>query len=385
VFHFLPRCLLSRGVDADLVVQLYTSWLVLVPGFAMPLRALRRAGGCAQIAFMVVIASSGNFAFLNHLTLVPPLACLDDVCFEWLILSTGVQQRRRRVKTRGGGGGVHETTSRGRRRRLARRVADAGLVAYVAYRSAPVVANLASKHQVMNATFDPLRLVNTYGAFGSVGTARFEPIVSLLSKNDEWHEVDFPCKPGRVDRRPCFSAPYHYRLDWNIWFLGFPPHAAMLRGRERWLFDFLAQLLSRGRTSRVLDLIDSNSKTELFFAGDSTSDESGGAPFADATPVAAKVDMYRYEMAAPLWQLLRARRQGKTPVIWWRRTFKETLVPPVAVDRDTGHLVRYAPQPTATSPVSAGRPRAPPTSSATPKTLPRLDDPAARPVARIRR
>ena len=54
----------------------------------------------------------------------------------------------------------------------------------------------------------------------------------------KWYELEFPCKPGRVDRRPCMCAPYHYRLDWNIWFLGFKPHQ-----RETWMWSFLAKIL----------------------------------------------------------------------------------------------------------------------------------------------
>lgn len=34
--------------------------------------------------------------------------------------------------------------------------------------STPVVRNMASKKQTMNRIFEPLRIVNTYGAFGSV-------------------------------------------------------------------------------------------------------------------------------------------------------------------------------------------------------------------------
>ena len=49
-FHFLPKAVLSRGVDVDLMVQLYTSWLVLVP-----LRRVRRVAGYAQIAFLSLI------------------------------------------------------------------------------------------------------------------------------------------------------------------------------------------------------------------------------------------------------------------------------------------------------------------------------------------
>ena len=75
----------------------------------------------------------------------------------------------------------------------------------------------------MNSSFGSFRIVNTYGAFGSVGEARYEPIISVSHDGRVWHELDFPCKPGTLTRRPCFCAPYHYRLDWNIWFIGFKP------------------------------------------------------------------------------------------------------------------------------------------------------------------
>ena len=65
----------------------------------------------------------------------------------------------------------------------------------------------------MNGSFGAFRLVNTYGAFGSVGEARYEAIVSASHDGVTWHELDFPCKPGTVTRRPCFCAPYHFRLD----------------------------------------------------------------------------------------------------------------------------------------------------------------------------
>ena len=75
----------------------------------------------------------------------------------------------------------------------------------------------------MNTSFDPFKLVNTYGAFGSVGEGRYEPVVALSDDGKTWREVDLPCKPT-LRRRPCFCAPYHHRLDWNIWFIGFKPH-----------------------------------------------------------------------------------------------------------------------------------------------------------------
>ena len=111
---------------------------------------------------------------------------------------------------------------------------DVVLLLVIAYLSRPVVANLVSKNQVMNTSFDPFKVVNTYGAFGSVGEGRYEPVVALSEDGTTWREVDLPCKPTNVKRRPCFCAPYHHRLDWNVWFIGFKPHRAMLQRRESW-------------------------------------------------------------------------------------------------------------------------------------------------------
>lgn len=36
-----------------------------------------------------------------------------------------------------------------------------------------------------------------------------------------WEEYQFRCKPGDIYRRPCLISPYHYRLDWLMWFAAF--------------------------------------------------------------------------------------------------------------------------------------------------------------------
>jgi hypothetical protein len=46
----------------------------------------------------------------------------------------------------------------------------------VIWLSTPTVLNLASGRQLMNYSYDPLDLVNTYGAFGTVGRERDEII-----------------------------------------------------------------------------------------------------------------------------------------------------------------------------------------------------------------
>lgn len=49
---------------------------------------------------------------------------------------------------------------------LMRRVVNVSLGILIGYLSIPVVMNLLSSKQLMNTSFDPLRIVNTYGAFG---------------------------------------------------------------------------------------------------------------------------------------------------------------------------------------------------------------------------
>lgn len=49
---------------------------------------------------------------------------------------------------------------------MVRQTVNLALGVLVAWLSIPVVFNLLSPKQVMNSSFNPLRIVNTYGAFG---------------------------------------------------------------------------------------------------------------------------------------------------------------------------------------------------------------------------
>jgi hypothetical protein len=77
--------------------------------------------------------------------------------------------------------------------------------------------------QAMNTSFDRLHLVNTYGAFGTVGRQRFEIIFEGTldaepTESGNWLPYEFKVKPGDPKRRPAIITPYHHRLDWQIWF-----------------------------------------------------------------------------------------------------------------------------------------------------------------------
>lgn len=268
---------------------------------------------CQCLQLMLGIIFSGNFAFLNHLTIIPALACLDDACWPRAL---------RRL--------IQKWSESSHSLPVWRRAVDLTLLCAIVYQSWPVVSNLwGQTGQSMNRSFGNFRLVNTYGAFGSVGKERYEPIISVGYFGDDWTEIEFPCKPGNIFRRPCFCAPYHYRLDWNIWFLGFKPHRAMLRNREQWLYQLLAKLLIPGNTSEIrrpwLDLLDPDTSRFLqttFY-------------LRDVAPRYAKVDMYRYQMTASLTEILSSQTKA-----WWNRTLTESLIPVVEWDPTQRRLKR---------------------------------------------
>jgi hypothetical protein len=111
----------------------------------------------------------------------------------------------------------------------------------IAYLSIPVVKNIASKKQLMNASFGPLRLVNTYGAFGLVNEERDEFITSAAADLDgPWKEYEFKVKPGSTSRRPTFLSPFHVRLDWQMWIassMGYIDHCP-------WLYSLLLRYVT---------------------------------------------------------------------------------------------------------------------------------------------
>ncbi len=88
------------------------------------------------------------------------------------------------------------------------------------------VRNMLSPGQEMNASFEPLHLVNTYGALaaspGRVTSDRRRTDEAGVTDDTRWREYEFIGKPGDVNHTPPQIAPYHLRLDWLMWFAASP-------------------------------------------------------------------------------------------------------------------------------------------------------------------
>jgi hypothetical protein len=234
-FHHLPHGVLASGVVVNHFVELVCPWLLFGP------RRLRLVAAVSMLGFQVVLILSGNLAFLNWLTIVPILACFDDDALIRIVPKRPLSP----WEARSAAGKPFAFTGH--------QIAATVFACLVAVKSLAVVDNLFfSEHQAMNRDYDRISMVNTYGAFGSVGATRYEIVIegtmaAQPTDDADWRAYELPCKPGDIARRPCVLGPYHRRLDWLIWF-------SAMDGKlnDPWIVHLVWKLLDGDMTIRGL-------------------------------------------------------------------------------------------------------------------------------------
>jgi hypothetical protein len=279
-FHRLPRAFHRLEVVGNFGAQLVLPFGLFLP---QPFASIAAA---LMIGTQLYLVVSGNYAWLNWVTIVAIVAGLSDpVLTSVAPVLAGLTAP----------GAFPETP-------LWFGAMVLALAVVVVILSWWPVRNMASPGQAMNASFNSIHLVNTYGAFGSVGRDRVEVIVEGTTADDPtddaaWREYAFRAKPGDVRRLPPQVALYHLRLDWLIWFIPLSP-----RYGADWFVPFLRRLLEGDRA--ILRLMGRN-------------------PFPDAPPRFVRARLFRYRFTT--WA---ERRESGA---WWVRTLVGELVPPVAL------------------------------------------------------
>jgi Lipase maturation factor len=280
-FHFLPHAVLRLGVLFNYLAELVAPWFVFWP------RTGRRLAGAVIILFQVTLILSGNLSFLNWLTIVPALACLDDGV--WARLLPGGLVRRAMAAA----GAAQPSPGM--------RSVATGVTILVLVLSWNPVVNLLSPGQVMNTSFDPLDLVNTYGAFGTVGKERLNVVfegtdAEVPDDHAVWKPYAYKGLPVDPFRPPPQVAPYHLRLDWEMWFaaMGTP-------SQYPWTLHLVWQLLH-----------DDPGALSLF----------ADNPFPKAPPRYIRAVLWRYRFAPP----------GDPGHRWWRRERLGLWLPPLSVN-----------------------------------------------------
>jgi hypothetical protein len=288
--HRLPRWWHRVEVAGNHVTQLVLPFALFLP---QPFASV--AGGVVVLtqAWLVV---TGNFAWLNWLTIVLGLGVVSDGAWaalgSWLVPALG-------------SGAVHDGAApTGGPPALA--VVVLAATALLVVLSVRPALNLVARRQLMNASFEPFRLVNAYGAFGSVSRRRDEVVLEGSTARspgpDDWVEYAFRGKPGDVSRRPPQVAPYHLRLDWQMWFL------ALGSPGVRW-FEVLLLRLLEGDPATL----------RLLGADPFARDPAGPAP----RWVRARLFRYRFT----------TREERRRTGDWWVRRELAILVDPVDLAR----------------------------------------------------
>lgn len=267
-FHRLPRPLHRVEVAANHLAQLLLPFLLFTP------QPLATVAALAMAVTQLWLVLSGNFAWLNWLTIALALTAVDA---SWLAAPPDPLP---------GTPLWYEITV----------IAVTALLLVLSYRPA---RNLLSPRQRMNRSYDPFHLVNAYGAFGTVGRVRHELVVEGTADKDlghgtVWQPYGFRGKPTDPRRLPRQFAPYHLRLDWMMWFAALSPAYA-----RSWFEPLVQALLAGDRdTLRLL----------------------GHNPFPGQPPMYIRARLYRYRFTT--------RRERRTTGAWWHRDFEREYLRP---------------------------------------------------------
>jgi lipase maturation factor len=273
-FHHLPKRLHRFEVLGNHFAQLVVPWFLFFP---QPIATL---AGIVIVLTQSWLVVSGNFAWLNILTIALAISAFDNAALGRIFPLAAPS-----LETPGWYLGLV--------------LAVTAAIVFLSYRPA---RNLLSRRQIMNASFDPFHIVGTYGAFGSVTKERFEVVIEgtaepVLTPQSLWREYEFKGKPGDVKRRPPQFAPYHLRLDWLMWF------AAMSSPMyHEWFVPLLGKLLEGDRPTLRLLRKD---------------------PFAGSAPRFVRALLYLYRFTTP-----KERRESGA---WWHRELVGDYVPPVSL------------------------------------------------------
>ena len=273
-----------------LVGELVVPWLLLVPA---RLRAVRAGAAITIILLQIGIEATGNFGYFNLLTITLCVAALDDRALARLRPSRAATEPPDRPTVR--------PPDRPSSDRLTVRIAApvllllSGLsfVREIAYTipDGSGMRLLPGWGQRVLVWVAPFRAINGYGLFRVMTTERPELVIEGSSDGTVWKAYDFRYKPGDVNRRPGFVAPFHPRLDWQLWFA-----ALDLTGSIGWL-ETLGERLRTG-TPEVVGLLGRN-------------------PFPTAPPRFVRAVLYDYRFSTP-------EERGRTGA-WWVREMRGTI------------------------------------------------------------
>ena len=280
--HHAPEFFLKASTFIMFLIELLFPFLIFAIGKFRKWRLIPFVG---FIILMTIITFTGNYGFFNYLTALLCLCLLDDSMIpqkfkDWLPSHAKLTP----------------LTSNPRPLQLLLTVLASilFLLHILEFTNASAWRHpLSSKIHSIMQPFRPFRSVNNYGLFANMTKSRPEILIEGSHDGITWKAYEFHWKPGALDRAPDFVAPYHPRLDWQMWFaaLGHLDY-------NPWLVNLMIRIMQNSEP--VIDLLKEN-------------------PFPEKPPQYIRSQLYDYQFTSP--------EEKKATGHWWKQRYERSYSP----------------------------------------------------------
>lgn len=230
----------------------------------------------AFVGLQIAIWVTGNFSFLNYLTVVLCTILLSNAYISWLITPPIVAEHPSLILS------------------ILCTCVGAGLITLQLVQLWNHFLPSRGINELLRK-FAYFHICNRYGIFAVMTTKRHEVVFEGSDDGEIWKEYLFYYKPSETDRRPRRISPYQPRIDWQAWFLPFGHYR-----HENWFGNFMVHLL-RG-TPEVLALLREN-------------------PFKEKPPKYVRTLLYDYTFTS----FEEKKKTGR----WWNRELLGIFSPPI--------------------------------------------------------
>jgi hypothetical protein len=255
-FHHLPLWFHQASCLIMFIIEIPVAVLLLGP------RRIRHVAALLQMALMLVVIISGNYGFFNYLTMALALMCLSDSFYagmgKWFRAPVSDLEQLKPLS----------------RWALIPLLVVTLLMTSIAFGQRTQLISRDSFLSEIHRWTASFHLFNSYGLFASMTTERPEVAIEGSMDGKEWKEYEFRWKIDRLEEKPKFVAPYHPRLDWQMWFAALRPDIRY----APWVRNLMVRILEDSQP--VMGLM-------------------GEDPFPDGPPRYIRARVYDYQFTSP--------------------------------------------------------------------------------------
>jgi hypothetical protein len=293
--HHLPMWMHKAACLLTFIAEL------LAPFLYFSERRLRLLAAALTAALHIGILLTGNYTFLNYLSIVLCIPLIDDAWFEKFVpFSWGVKGRAILFAE-------PLAPSDSLVFKLSKLAATASAIVFIFLGGCQFITGFIGSYIFPTSlgriltVLAPYRIFNSYGMFAIMTITRPEIVFEASVDGKRWFPYTFKYKIDDLRKAPPVVAPHMPRLDWRLWF------AAMRDVSENpWVFN-LVKLMLKGDPA-ILSAFKSN-------------------PVSPAVrPKFIRAYVYNYHFSD--WEALVKRGE------WWRRDNKLLYIPPVQLDEN---------------------------------------------------